>query len=241
MEPLVVRWARHADEVRQAQRLRFEVFASELGAHLQTPQPGLDVDRFDAFCEHLMVCGAESGEVLGTYRLLTPPQAQRAGGTYCDTEFDLSPLEALRPRMVELGRSCVHPAHRRGAVLLALWRELAAFMLRHGLETMVGCASLPPPCPGDATAARAYASRVWLRVRQQYLAAPQYRVQPLEPWPMAPHDAGESVEPPPLVAGYLRLGARVLGPPAWDRAFGAADLPMLMRVQDLPRRLRESA
>lgn len=235
-----MRWACHADEVRQAQRLRFEVFASELGARLQTAEPGLDVDRFDAFCEHLLVCGAASGEVVGTYRLLTPQQARRAGGTYCDTEFDLSPLDALRPRMVELGRSCVHPAHRRGAVLLALWRELAAFMERNALETMVGCASLPPPRGAGAAAARAYASQVWARVRQQHLAAPECRVAPRIPWPaIAPDAAG--AEPPPLVAGYLRLGARVLGPPAWDSAFGAADLPMLMRMRDLPRRLRRAA
>ncbi|MFZ2294666.1 MAG: GNAT family N-acetyltransferase, partial [Polaromonas sp.] len=122
-----VSWARHQDEVRQAQRLRYQVFALEMGATLPKTLPGHDIDLFDDFCEHLLVRDAASQEVIGTYRVLTPTQAKRVGSTYSDTEFDLTRLRSLRERMVELGRSCVHAEHRHGGVILALWGALAEF------------------------------------------------------------------------------------------------------------------
>lgn len=229
---LCVAWARHADEVRQAQRLRFEVFASELGARLQTPLPNHDVDRYDDFCEHLLVRHAESGEVVGTYRALTPQQARRAGCTYTENEFDLTPLAPLRARMLELGRSCIHPQYRQGGVILALWSALAQFMARHDLDTMLGCASVP--LHNDELAG----AGVWNRVRRTHMALPRLQIAPRRPLPL-PHDdqlTALDTEPPALINGYLRLGARVLGPPAYDPHFNTADLPLLVRVADLPSR-----
>ena len=138
-----VSWARHQDEVRAAQRLRYQIFAGEMGARLDTSVPGHDVDLFDDYCEHLLVRDQDTREVIGTYRVLTPEQAQRVGSTYSDLEFDLTRLRALRERMVELGRSCVHPEHRHGGVIMALWGALAEFMVRNQLDTMIGCASIP--------------------------------------------------------------------------------------------------
>jgi len=100
----VVCWASHTDELREAQRLRFEVFAGELGARLATPLAGHDVDHFDSYCEHLLVRDAATRQVIGTYRVLTPAQARRAGGTYSDQEIDLTSLAPLRARMVERRR-----------------------------------------------------------------------------------------------------------------------------------------
>ncbi|MDR0225044.1 MAG: GNAT family N-acetyltransferase [Burkholderiaceae bacterium] len=234
---LEVRWARHLDEVRQVQRLRHAVFAGEMGAVLQTPLAGHDVDAFDDFCEHLMVCDAEQGVVIGTYRLLTPAQALRAGGLYSDQEFDLGPLQAWRPRMVELGRSCVHASHRQGGVILALWGALAEFMQRNRLEAMVGCASIPMQYPGLAHGEGP--ARVWQQLRQTHLAEPALQVKPRVALPeelASVSTSGMSVEPPALIQGYLRTGARVLGAPAWDSDFNTADLPIMMRMQDLPAR-----
>jgi putative hemolysin len=98
----VLCWAQHTDELREAQRLRFEVFAREQGARLTTPLAEHDIDPFDDYCEHLLVRDAGTRQVIGTYRVLTPAQARRAGGTYSDQEFDLTPLAPLRARMVEL-------------------------------------------------------------------------------------------------------------------------------------------
>ena len=229
-----VSWARHQDEVRAAQRLRYQVFAIEMGASLPNTVPGHDIDLFDDYCEHLLVCDEASGEVIGTYRVLTPTQAKRAGSTYSDTEFDLTRLRSLRERMVELGRSCVHADHRSGGVILALWGALAEFMARNQLDTMIGCASIPMQAGG--TSSGQAAASIWRQVRQTHLAPIEYRVTPRLPLPVDKLDDSLNIEPPALIRGYLRLGAKVLGAPAWDPDFNSADLPMMMRIADLPPR-----
>ncbi|MDO5654003.1 MAG: GNAT family N-acyltransferase [Brachymonas sp.] len=234
---LDVRWARHLDEIRDAQRLRYEVFSEEMGATLSGPVPGHDIDRFDDFCEHLLVRDADTGLAVGTYRVLTPVQAQRAGSLYSDAEFDLTPLDHLRPHLVEVGRSCVHADYRSGAVIMALWGALAAFMRDNQLDTMIGCASIPMRHNG-LPAGHAAAS-IWEQVRTQYLADPQYHVTPRLPLPVDALRNDAEVEPPALIKGYLRLGTKVLGAPAWDPEFNSADLPMMLRVADLPARYRK--
>ena len=230
-------WARHLDEVREAQRLRYEVFALEMGARLQTPLPEHDVDLFDDYCEHLLVRDAHSGQAIGTYRVLTPAQARRVGSTYSDIEFDLTRLRTLRERMVELGRSCVHAQHRHGGVIMALWSALAGFMERNRLDTMIGCASIPMQHGGIVTGD--VAASIWRQVRQTHLAPIEYHVLPRLPLPVERLDDSLDVEPPALIKGYLRLGAKVLGAPAWDPDFNSADLPVLMRLSDLPQRYRK--
>lgn len=232
-----VSWALHQDEVRQAQRLRYQVFALEMGASLPTTVVGHDIDLFDDYCEHLLVRDETTGEVVGTYRVLTPTQAKRVGSTYSDTEFDLTRLRSLRDRMVELGRSCVHAQYRHGGVILALWGALAEFMARNQLDTMIGCASIPMQHNG-AVSGYAAAS-IWRQVRQTHLASIEYHVTPRLALPVDMLDDSLAVEPPALIKGYLRLGAKVLGPPAWDPDFNSADLPMMMRIADLtPRYLK---
>ena len=234
MGKISVSWARTQDEVREAQRLRYQVFALEMGAKLSQVLPMHDVDVFDDYCEHLLVRDMASQEVIGTYRVLTPAQAKRAGGTYSDTEFDLARLGPLRERMVELGRSCVHADHRHGGVILALWGALAEFMARNRLDTMIGCASIPMQHNG-VLGGHAAAS-IWRQVRQTHLAPIDYRVTPRLALPVEQLDDSLVVEPPALIKGYLRLGARVLGAPAWDPDFNSADLPMMMQLADLPAR-----
>jgi putative hemolysin len=233
-------WARHADEVREAQRLRHEVFVGEMGARLNVPTgtpAGHDVDLFDDFCEHLLVRtlprGDTPAQVVGTYRVLTPAAARRAGGYYSDTEFDLTRLRPMRERMAELGRSCVHPDHRSGGVILALWAALAAFMNSNHLDAMVGCASIGMRDGGHTAAS------LWALLRETHLAALEHQVRPRLALPVDELDQGLTVEPPALVKGYLRCGAKVLGAPAWDPDFNTADLPMLLRLADLPARYRK--
>jgi len=230
-------WASHQDEVREAQRLRYRVFAGEMGARLQAAIPGHDIDLFDDYCEHLMVRDAASGAVVGTYRVLTPAQARRVGSLYTETEFDLTRLRALRRRMVELGRSCVHPDYRQGSVILALWGALAEFMVRNDLDTMIGCASIPMVHEGVASGD--LAASIWRKVKRDHLAPIEYQVRPRLPLPIERLDDSLDVDPPALIKGYLRLGAQVLGAPAWDPDFNTADLPMLMRINELPARYRK--
>ena len=234
---IMVSWAAHQDEVRAAQKLRFDVFAGEMGARLNSPIPGHDIDLFDNYCEHLIVRDQASQEVIGTYRVLTPVQAKRVGSTYSDTEFDLTRLRALRPRMVELGRSCVHPKHRHGGVIMALWSALAEFMVRNQLDTMIGCASVPMLHNGIVSGD--VAASIWRQVQATHLAPIEQHVRPRLPLPIEKLNSHLEVEPPALIKGYLRLGAKVLGPPAWDPDFNSADLPMLMRIADMPARYRK--
>ncbi|SFR95675.1 ornithine-acyl[acyl carrier protein] N-acyltransferase [Mitsuaria sp. PDC51] len=235
-----VGWARTEDEVRQAQRLRYQVFVDEMGARLSVPAgapAGHDIDLFDPFCEHLLVRTLDEhgqpAEVIGTYRVLTPEAARRAGGLYSETEFDLTRLRSLRPRMVELGRSCVHPNHRHGGAIMALWGALAEFMVRNDLDTMIGCASISMRDGGH------YAASLWRQLEGSHLADIAWQVRPRLPLPVDDLRQDLVVEPPPLIKGYLRVGARILGRPAWDPDFNTADLPMIMRIADLPARYRK--
>ena len=234
---LRIEWARHQDQVREAQRLRYGIFAGEMGARLKDTIPGHDIDLFDDFCEHLLVRDEISGQVVGTYRVLTPAQAQRVGSTYSDLEFDLTRLRTYRDRMVELGRSCVHKDHRTGGVIMALWGALAEFMVRNKLDVMIGCASIPMLHQGVITGE--VAASIWHQVRQTHLADIEHRVTPRLPLPVEQWTIRPEYEPPALIKGYLRLGAKVLGAPAWDPDFNTADLPMLMRLQDMPARYRK--
>lgn len=238
-DPFEVQWARHQDEVRAAQRLRHAVFVGEMGARIDVPPgtpAGHDADRFDDFCEHLLVrtlpTAHDEGTVIGTYRVMTPAAAQRAGGFYTETEFDLTPLAALRGSTVELGRSCVHPGWRSGGVILALWAALGELMRRNALDTMIGCASVSMRDGGHC------ASSLWHRLWAEHRAAPQWQVKPHLALPVDSLRSDLEVEPPALIKGYLRCGARLLGAPAWDPDFGVADLPLMMRTADLPLRYR---
>ena len=229
-------WACHDDEVREAQRLRHQVFATELGARLTAPHgapSGHDIDVYDAYCEHLLVrtvpsVDGEPGEVIGTCRLLTPEAARRIGGLCSETEFDLTRLRSLRPKLVELGRSCVHPDWRSGSVILTLWSALIEFMHRNGLDTMIGCASIGMHDGGHVAAS------LWEQLRHTHLAPIEWRVPPRLPLPVEELRRNLNVNAPALIRGCLRGGAKVLGPPAWDPDFNTADLPMMMRLADLP-------
>lgn len=237
---LSISWAQGESEVREAQALRYQVFAVEMGARLTVPMglPGLDIDLFDAYCEHLLVraggTDGEPGPVVGTYRVLTPAAAQRAGGLYSDTEFDLTRLRSLRPRLLEVGRSCVHPEHRNGGAILLLWGALAEFMTRNGLDTVIGCASVSMRDGGH------FAASLWRQIANQHLAPIDCQVRPRLPLPVDRLRQDLPVDPPALIRGYLRCGAKLMGEPAWDPDFNTADLPLLLRASDLPARFRRA-
>ena len=234
---LIVEWAKHQDQVREAQRLRYDVFATEMGARLVQSIKGHDIDLFDDFCEHLIIRDPDTEQVIGTYRILTPEQARRVGGIYSDTEFDLTRLRRYRERMVELGRSCVHRDYREGGVIMALWGALAEFMVRNKLDVMIGCASIPMMHQGVVSGEAA--ASIWHQLKQTHLADIEDQVTPRLALPVEKWEVNTVFEPPPLIRGYLRLGAKVLGAPAWDPDFNTADLPMLLKINDLPFRYRK--
>lgn len=218
--------ARSHSEVAEAQRLRYKVFAEEMGARL-TGDDRRDRDGFDALCDHLLVRDKETGEVVGTYRILDPEMAREARGYYSGTEFDITRLLHLAPTMVEVGRSCVHPHYRNGATIGLLWAGLAKYMMKHGYQHMIGCASI---CMSDGGH---NAASVYARLAEKHLSPTEYRVFPHTPLPLSA--LGNSTEPvvPPLIKGYMRLGAYVCGEPAWDPDFNTADLLVLLPLSRL--------
>ncbi|MFR0355714.1 GNAT family N-acetyltransferase [Streptomyces sediminimaris] len=225
--------ARDEADVRAAQRLRHDVFAGEMGALLTTSQPGHDIDPFDAHCDHLLVREEMSGQVVGTYRLLPPERAAIAGRLYSEGEFDLTALDAIRPGLVEVGRSCVHPDHRDGTVIGLIWAGIARYMVDRGHEWLAGCCSVPLADGGRL------ASATWDRVRAAHLAPQEYRVRPLLPWVPGTAAPAANTELPALLRGYLRLGAWVCAEPAHDPDFGVADLYVLLSMRRVdPRYLR---
>ncbi|WAL64377.1 GNAT family N-acetyltransferase [Amycolatopsis cynarae] len=222
--------ASEPEEVVAAQRLRYLVFAEEMGATLHTPSPGLDVDRFDEFCDHLVVRDDNTGEIVGTYRMLPPQRAAEAGGLYSDTEFDLGNLDDLRGSLVETGRSCVHPDHRSGAVVSLVWAGIGRYMLLAGHRYLGGCASVP------LTEGGTYAAGVWDAIQAKHYAPEAQRVTPLNPWDTAGIARPTRAMLPPLLKGYTRLGAKVCGPPAHDPDFGVADFFTLLDLQQVDER-----
>ncbi|WP_374213855.1 GNAT family N-acetyltransferase [Streptomyces sp. A3M-1-3] len=229
----VVELARDEADVRAAQRLRHLVFAGEMGARLTGPEPGLDSDAFDAYCDHLLVREERTGQVVGTYRLLPPERAAVAGRLYSESEFDLGRLAGIRDDLVEVGRSCVHPDHRNGAVIALIWAGLARYMVRTGHNWLAGCCSIPLADGGILAAGTRDT------VLAKNLAPEEYRVTPHQPWTPEGITIPARTEIPPLLRGYLRLGAWVCGEPAHDPEFGVADLYVLLSLRRTnPRYLR---
>jgi len=226
---LSVGLARGPADIEDAQRLRYEVFALEMGAKLGATDDALDQDEFDPFCDHLIVRDDDTTRVVGTYRILPPHKARKLGKLYSENEFDLSRLTHLRPSLIEVGRSCVHADYRTGSAILLLWAGLAQYMKAAGYRHLIGCASAPL-ADGGMQAAR-------LRDELQgFLASPEYRVFPRLPFPHERIPRATGFDIPPLIKGYLRLGAKVCGEPAWDPDFNSADFLIWLSLDGLNQR-----
>lgn len=216
--------------IEAAQRLRYDVFSSTPGFALPTTGEAFrDMDRFDEFCDHLLVRDDDTGELVGCYRMLPPPGAIAAGGLYTATEFDVREFDSLRPSLVEMGRAVVREGHRNGGVVLLMWAGILAYLDRYGYEYVTGCVSVPIVTDGEAPGSKIRGVRDFVSKRHPS----QYQVRPYRPVRIngsclddiaAPRRAGL----PPLMRGYLRLGARACGEPAHDPDFGVGDFCLLL-------------
>ncbi len=225
--------ARSAEELEAIQRLRFQVFTEEMNAVFPDATDGLDADRYDPWCEHFMVKDIATDRVVGTYRLLTPANAAKAGNYYSESEFDLAGLGVIRQNLVEVGRSCIHPDFRNGTVIMLLWSGIASVMRESGYRYALGCASVSLRDDG------ATAAEVWRRAARSMEGQPELpRVTPHHPYPV--ERAGQSLPArmPPLIKGYLKLGADICGKPAWDPDFNTADFPVLLDIERMDDRYR---
>lgn len=246
---LEVRLSVSPAEIDAAQRLRYRVFVDELGAKpdAEALKTGRDADKFDAYCDHLLVLDHAKGEgaaaIVGTYRLLRRSVAVAHDGFYTATEFDISKLESVPGEILELGRSCVDAEHRNRSTMQLLWKGIAAYVFRHDIKLMFGCASLPGTDPHAHAAALTYLYRNHLApeaVRVRALAE-RYVAMDLVPAADAAHEAALSAFDaraviaalPPLIKGYLRLGGFVGDGAVIDREFNTIDVCILVVTDEV--------
>jgi putative hemolysin len=176
---------------------------------------------------------SQADRIVGTYRILSPDAARRIGSYYSESEFYINRLQNLRSRMVEVGRSCIHPDHRSGAVITLLWAGLADYMVSNNYEYLMGCASIGMADGGHN------AANLFAQLDPAHMAPAEYRSFPLHGLPFERLANGQPVLVPPLIKGYLRVGAWVCSEPAWDPDFNTADLLLLLPMSRMnPRYMR---
>lgn len=217
------------DDIRASQALRYRVFADERGATLAGCVDGFDEDRYDRYCQHLLVREGGSGRVVGSTRLLLDAQAHKAGGFYSQSEFDLEPVLALPGHRLEVGRTCIDPNFRQGAAIAVLWSGLAEFVRNNRVDMLFGCASVEMDDGGVV------AQAIMNRVRQHALVDPGCRVQARNPLPALPEGTRATIAAPlpPLLKAYFRLGAKACGEPCYDPDFRCADFLVLVKVREI--------
>ncbi|MGL4306327.1 MAG: GNAT family N-acetyltransferase [Mycobacteriaceae bacterium] len=233
-------------DIEAVQRLRYHVFSSEPGFSVgTTPEAfvGLDSDRFDEYCDHLLVRDDTTGETVGCYRMLPPPAAIAAGGLYTATEFDISCFDVIRPQVVEMGRAVVRSDHRGGTVLGIMWAGILAYLEKSGYEFVTGCVSAPiQENPAEIPGSQVRGVRDI--VLAKHATPVNQRVTPLNPVVLDGVSLDSIAAPakvkfPPLMRGYLRLGAKVCGEPAHDPDFGVADFVAILEKKKANARYLE--
>lgn len=248
--PLEVRLARTRQEVRRAQAIRYKVFYEEMSAIAdpRTLATRRDADAFDDICDHLLVIDHEpesrrfqrrKPKVVGTYRLLRREVADLHGGFYSASEFDLSPLTDQRPklRILELGRSCVLEPYRSKRTLELLWSGIWAYTVQHGCEMMVGCASFEGTDADRFAMPLSFLHHHCLAPAGMRPAALPGRRVEMDRMPADAIDTRSALHAlPPLIKGYLRLGARIGDGAVLDRQFGTIDVLIVLPVNEINTR-----
>ena len=241
---MTLRLAHGPEEIIACQKLRYRVFYEEMGAKAIMGHDGVDSDRFDAICDHLLVVrhteeaspgmiAVTGGELVGTYRLLRQEVAEANGGFYTQDEFDIAPIvEAHRHlKFLELGRSCVLAAHRTKPVVELLWQGIWNYVRHHGLDVMFGCASF------EGTDVEAHAPALAFLARK-FPAPDEWRVKAsapgsvvMNPVPAAPIDEKAALKAlPTLIKGYLRLGCYIGEGAVIDEQFNTVDVLIVLPV-----------
>ncbi|WP_027149875.1 GNAT family N-acetyltransferase [Methylobacter tundripaludum] len=216
--------------IKEAQALRFRVFAKEMGAKLKTESEGLDYDEVDSYCDHLIVYDNVNKKIVGYTRLLNQDQAERLGRFYSQSEFNLDQVLTLPGRFLEIGRTCVDPDYRGSAVLTTLWSALVQYALEGQFNYLLGCASITPGPSGFAVDA------VYRNIDAKNIAPSSIQVTPSIPVPSGLRCERDESGIPPLLKAYFRFGAVVCGEPCWDEDFNCMDLFMLLPLDQLQER-----
>ncbi len=228
---LTVRWTESMEDLLMAQKLRAIAFG------FSPPEKSFEdivpeSDPFDPYARHLIVVDKSTGQCAGTYRILDYAGAQRAGGFYTQTEFDIGPLTPYLKETLEIGRSCVHPDYRNGGAIALLWSALARIIQSEPVRFLMGCASV------DLTDPSLDPDRIWTYLREHGWDNSMENLAPHRPFPclFKPGEKGGVPVLPPLLKGYMRLGARCIGNPSYDPVFRTADFPVWLPIGSMKDR-----
>ena len=240
-EQYLMKLAENEAEIEQAQRLRYEVFNVEQGKGLEGSQSyGIDFDEFDEFCLHLLVTEKSSGRAVGTYRIHLGSVANSAKGFYSSREYDIKGLESIANISMELGRSCVSKDYRTGAAVALLWVGIAELLSRANLKIMIGCVSLEERNPAIAWALyRYFAANNLISDILQGKPKEKFIIEkPAEEEILAQLNNEKQLRRyiPPLLKGYLRVGCKICGEPAFDSEFGSVDFLIMVNKDEVPVR-----
>jgi putative hemolysin len=234
---LQVRLAETIADIDAAQALRYRVFYEEMGAwpSAEMARQRRDFDSFDGICDHLLVCdharGSGAETVVGTYRLIRRSAAARHGSFYSAAEYDIAAILASPGEILELGRSCVDVAARNRPTMQLLWRGIAAYVFKHRIELMFGCASLPGTDPDALAEELTY-------LYENHLAPPALRLRALPGRYVEMRRARSGTldarrayaRLPPLIKGYLRLGGFVGDGAVIDTQFNTTDVAVVVKT-----------
>jgi len=216
-------------------KLRYNIFAKELGASVSLRKDQLDKDRFDNYCQHLAVFDNRTNDIIATTRLLNNEGREKVGSFYSETEFKLSNIINPDVQFIEVGRTCIHPAYRRGVVLAVLWRAIADITSHDNIDYLIGCASIPLS-NGDK-----YIASVMKHIHEYHYAPECLRSYPHIPLrldyelPLA-----DDVILPTLLKAYLKQGALICGEPYLDAEFSVADVFVLLEASKVIHRYSKS-
>ena len=243
-EHFLVKFAATPAEVEAAMRLRYNVFMTEQG-HMagKSSSSVLDEDEFDLYCLHLIVIDRSNDEVIATYRVHPGEVAQQGLGFYSEQEFKLGGLDRIAARTVEVGRSCVKPEFRNGAIVALLWAGMAAVHERTRCHYLLGCVSLPTADPviGQAVCeflkskGDVFIHEIDVAVQAEF-AMPEVDAAAVKEYTEGSRKAELRQWIPPLLKGYLRLGARFSAEPVLDREFGAIDFLVLFNFDEIDQK-----
>ena len=240
-EHFLVKFAENQQEIDAAKRLRYNVFMAEQG-HLASGSAAnaIDEDEFDRYCLHLIVVERSNNEVIATYRVHPGSIAKNGLGFYSGLEFNLGGLENIADDVIEVGRSCVKPEYRNGAVVALLWTGLGMVHDRSRCRYLIGCVSITPPDPVVGQAIAAYLKTQGDIFPKEFDITPQpgWEVPEVDPEIIRMYVEGEKRSElrklmPPLLKGYLRLGARFSREPVLDKEFGAIDFLVLLNFDEM--------
>lgn len=218
------------NEIDECLSLRYAVFAGEMGARLTPNDSNIDKDRFDPYCKHLMVIDSKTQKVIATTRLLMDDDANKVGAYYSETEFDISNILSQDGSFMEVGRTCIHPYHRKGSVLAILWQGIAWIITQNNIDFLFGCGSISLR-NGDT-----YVNSVMHCLRHKHFSPESLRARPRIPLPRNGAPTTEDVVLPTLLKGYLRQGAMICGEPHWDAEFQVADVFILLKCNNITHR-----